>query len=335
MNGRFPVRVAPLNVPFDRRRQTAAVFFWLVGFPLTVAFFFFICTVPFFWPLVIAYCLFLQLDYAPENGGRRFEFARKSPFWKWFADYFPIKLVKTADLDPSKNYVFGYHPHGIISVGAWINFATEANDFSKLLPGITIYLLTLLKNFKIPLYRDFLLAQGLASVSKESAEHIFGRGPGHSIVIVVGGTVESLSARPGIYDLTLLKRLGFVRLAITNGAPLVPVFSFGENDIWEQFSNDKGSKLWQVQDKVKQLSGWTIPLIHGRGLFNYDFGLLPHRRSIVTVIGKPIEVEYDPDPSQEKVLEVQKKYIDELYKIWDEYKDVYAKNRKSELTLIN
>ena len=66
-----------------------------------------------------------------------------------------------------------------------------------------------------------------------------------------------------------------------------------------------------------------------------DFGLLPHRRSIVTVIGKPIEVEYDPDPSQEKVLEVQKKYIDGLYKIWDEYKDVYAKNRKSELTLIN
>lgn len=27
-------------------------------------------------------------------------------------DYFPIALVKTADLDPSKNYVFGYHPHG-------------------------------------------------------------------------------------------------------------------------------------------------------------------------------------------------------------------------------
>lgn len=51
------------------------------------------------------------------------------------------------------------------------------------------------------------------------------------MTIVVGGAAESLSARPGTADLTLRRRLGFIKLAIREGADLVPVFSFGENDV--------------------------------------------------------------------------------------------------------
>lgn len=40
--------------------------------------------------------------------------ARKWTIWKWFRDYFPIRLVKTTHLDSSKNYMFCYHPHGFI-----------------------------------------------------------------------------------------------------------------------------------------------------------------------------------------------------------------------------
>src|SRR5207249_4070417 len=158
----------------------------------------------------------------------------------------------TTDLDPKKNYLFGYHPHGVISVGAWTNFATEANDFSEHFPGITCRLLTLATNFNFPLYRDYLMAQGLASVSKQSCENILSKGPGHSVMIVVGGAGESLNARPGVYDLVLKKRLGFIRLAIRCGAYLVPVFSFGETDIWEQADNPKESKVWKFQKLVQK-----------------------------------------------------------------------------------
>ncbi|CAG8458446.1 1642_t:CDS:2 [Diversispora eburnea] len=167
------------------------------------------------------------------------------------------RVIGNADLDPSKSYVFGYHPHGVISVGAWTNFATEANNFSKLFPGINCRLLTLASNFNIPLYRDYLMAQGLASVSRQSCENILNKGPGNSIMIVVGGAGESLNARPGVYDLVLKKRLGFIKLAI------LPVFSFGENDIWEQADNPAGSKIWKFQKSVQKLSGWTFPLFHG------------------------------------------------------------------------
>lgn len=56
-------------------------------------------------------------------------------------------------------------------------------------------------------------------------------GAGSSLTIVVGGAAESLSARPGTADLTLKRRMGFIKLAMRQGADLVPVFSFGENDV--------------------------------------------------------------------------------------------------------
>jgi 2-acylglycerol O-acyltransferase 2 len=55
-------------------------------------------------------------------------------------------------------------------------------------------------------------------------------------VIVIGGATESLRAHPGTADLTLKRRLGFIKIAIREGADLVPVFSFGENDIYDQLS---------------------------------------------------------------------------------------------------
>jgi len=54
-------------------------------------------------------------------------------------------------------------------------------------------------------------------------------GPGSAITIVVGGAEESLHARPGVMELVLKKRHGFIRLAIESGSLLVPVLSFGEN----------------------------------------------------------------------------------------------------------
>jgi 2-acylglycerol O-acyltransferase 2 len=65
-----------------------------------------------------------------------------------------MKLVRTTELDPAENYIFGYHPHGIISLGAFLCFGTEARDVSNVFPGLDIRVLTLSTNFIIPLWRD-------------------------------------------------------------------------------------------------------------------------------------------------------------------------------------
>ncbi|KAI9591280.1 diacylglycerol acyltransferase [Syncephalis fuscata] len=328
------IQFAPLNVPRQRRLQTLAVLLWILMLPICLSIFLYCVWHAATWPLVTAYMTFMYFDVAPEHGGRKIEWMRRLIFWRWFADYFPMRLHREVLLDPSRNYIFGYHPHGIISMGAFTNFGTEANNVSELLPGINCRLMTLASNFSIPLYRDFILSLNITSVSRKSIERILAKGPGNSCMIVIGGAAESLNARPGVSDLTLKKRLGFIKLAIRSGADLVPVFSFGENDIYDQVNNEQGSMVRTIQTRFQSIFGFTTPLFHGRGIFNYSMGVLPHRRPINTVIGRPIRVQQCDNPSMEQVLAVQQQYIKGLQSVYDNHKDVYAKDRIRELRIV-
>lgn len=52
----------------------------------------------------------------------------------------------------------------IISVGALVNFATEATSWSETFPGIAVSLLTLNVQFFTPFWRELLLSLGMADV---------------------------------------------------------------------------------------------------------------------------------------------------------------------------
>ncbi|KAI8819413.1 diacylglycerol acyltransferase [Fimicolochytrium jonesii] len=328
------VQWAPLSLPLPRRRQTASVLLWMLLIPISFAIFFYFLFTPKFTPLALAYVVFIILDPSPETGARRVMWMRKLPIWRWCKDYFPIQLVSMAELDPSRNYLFGYHPHGIIALGSFLNFGTEASSFSHKFPGLNIRLMTLQTNFNLPLWREVLLSLGISSVSRRSCDNILNKGPGHSCMIVVGGATESLHAFPGIADLIVRKRLGFIKVALRNGADLVPVYSFGENDLWDQVPNPPGSAVRTMQALFQKYMTFAPPLFFGRGVFNYSFGIMPYRRAVVSVVGRPIECPKIENPSQEILLEYQQKYLDELMHIWDTYKDKYAKNRKREMRFL-
>ncbi|KAI5478556.1 diacylglycerol acyltransferase [Pseudohyphozyma bogoriensis] len=288
------IKFAPLAVPRKRRLQTFAVFAWSVALPLSIGLFFFLCSVPLFWPILIPYlCWMFLLDTAPTHGGRPSDWMRKSRLWAWFATYYPVSLIKTADLPPDRRYVFGYHPHGIIGMGAIANFGTDATGFSELFPGLKPHLLTLATNFQIPLYREILLLMGICSVSMKSCQNI-----------------------------------------LRQGADLVPVFSFGENDIFEQLSNERGTRLYLLQKRFQAAFGFTLPIFFGRGIFNYSMGLMPYRHPIVSVVGRPIHVTQRDNPTIEELQEVQTRYIVELQRIWDNHKELYASGRTRDMMII-
>ncbi|KAI0034470.1 DAGAT-domain-containing protein [Vararia minispora EC-137] len=326
------VDFVPPNIPRARRLQTAVVALWSTVIIVVTFLFLLLCSFPPLWPFLIAYIIWmLYIDAAPESGGRLSPWFRSLPFWKYFAEYYPASCE--ADLPADRPYVFGYHPHGGLR-GAIATFATEATGFSKAFPGIRPHLLTLSSNFHVPIHREILLALGICSVSKRSCSNILRSGPGEAITIVVGGAAESLSAHPGTADLTLRKRLGFIKTAIQHGADLVPVFSFGENDIYQQMPNEPGTSVYALQNRFKNLFGFTLPLFHGRGLLNYNLGLMPYRRRIVSVIGRPIHVQKTDKPTLDQLLAVQQEYIQELMRIWNSYKDEFARTRRRELIII-
>jgi len=80
------------------------------------------------------------LDDSPTRGSR-IPYVRHAlgNWWNYACDFLPVVLVKTADLPATRKekdgdgkivdlpckYILGYHPHGIIAVGAFCAFATD------------------------------------------------------------------------------------------------------------------------------------------------------------------------------------------------------------------
>ncbi|KAG9269425.1 2-acylglycerol O-acyltransferase 2-A [Astyanax mexicanus] len=323
------VEFAPLNVPLRRRLQTAAVVQWVFSFlalaQCCLAAFVLLCLSD-WWIVAVLYAGWLYLDRdTPTSGGRRSHWVRNWTVWRYFRDYFPISLVKTVDLDPSNNYLFGFHPHGVLVAGGFGNFCTEASGFSKLFPGLTPYLLMLPFWFRVPFFREYIMCGGLVSSEKASASYLLSRPEGGSAAVVaVGGAPESLDARPGALTLQVLQRKGFIKLALKHGAWLVPVFSFGENELFDQMENPVGSTLRGIQDRLQRVMGVALPLVHARGVFQYSFGLLPYRKPIHTIVGRPIPVVQNPSPTKEDIDTLHKLYIEGLTKVFEENKEKYG-----------
>ncbi|KAJ4002857.1 diacylglycerol O-acyltransferase 1 [Fusarium irregulare] len=338
------IRFAPLRVPMRRRSQTAAVLFHCMSIATLVSAFWLICANPLAWPIIIPYLIHLALSTAGTNGNLtyRSEWVRSLKLWKLFAGYFPMKLHKTHDLPSDRKYIFGYHPHGIISHGAFAAFGTNALGFRELFPGITNTLLTLDSNFRLPFYRDYIMLLGLQSVSKESIWNLLSKGGpkndgrGRAVTIVVGGARESLEAQPGSLRLILKSRKGFIKMALRTGADLVPVIGFGENDLYDQLSPKTHPIVHQIQMILLKVFKFTLPALHGRGVLNYDVGLMPYRRPVNIVMGRPIRVDkaHGPQPAQNDIDELHERYVQEVEKLWETYKDQFAVDRKAEMEFI-
>lgn len=157
---------------------------------------------------------------------------------------------------------------------------------------------------------------------------------GRAITIVIGGARESLDSQPQKLQLVLKRRKGFVKMAIRTGADLVPVLAFGENDLYEQVQPDTHPKIHKLQLLVKKVLGFTVPLFHARGVFNYDVGLMPYRKPLNIVVGRPITVVQSAHPLQEDIDRVHEQYVQELEAIWHTWKDTFAKDRKEELKFV-
>ena len=119
------------------------------------------------------------------------------------------------------------------------------------------------------------------------------------------------------------------------GSDLVPVISFGENNAYKTVQNPKGSHLRRFQEKVLQLLLIGIPVIMGRGIFNYTLGIMPFRTPINTIVGKPINVAKVKNPTKEQMEALHAVYKEELVKLFDENKEKYSINKNVEIEIID
>ncbi|XP_040828804.1 2-acylglycerol O-acyltransferase 3-like [Ochotona curzoniae] len=276
------------------------------------------------WPLTVLYLMWLYVDRdTPSQGGRRWKWLRTRKVWKHQKDYFPIKLVKTAELHSKQNYVLGSHPHGIMSTGVFCNFLTNCNGFSQHFPGIQPWLATLAGLFHLPVFRDYIMAVGLRPVSRHSLDFVLSQPQlGQAVVIVTGGAQESLYTTPGQHCLALKRHKGFVRLALRYGASLVPTYSFGENDVFNTKTFAEGSWPYLCQVIFKKIVGFPPCVFWGQSLFSPNsWGLLPLARPITTVVGTPIPVPQLSTPTEKQVDHYHRLYMEALERLFEEHKE--------------
>lgn len=121
---------------------------------------------------------------------------------------------------------------------------------------------------------------------------------------------------------------------------VVPVYGFGENNIYDVYrttnkQQDVSSRegegkilhgLLKLQLLLKKHFGFTLPLVNARGIYNYDFGLLPYRRKVDVVFGKPIYIirKFGKKPG-EPVDQNEIDYYHDIYKkslikLWNDNK---------------
>ena len=179
--------------------------------------------------------------------------------------------------------------------------------------------------FYLPLTRELLLLSGASAVTKNSFENILSNNEkGEVVIVVVGGAAESLETDANSIKLILKKRKGFVRMALKTGSSLVPVFSFGENKLFNQLSNSSDTLLRNVQESLKHWTSIGFPMWWGRGLTESSFGFLAFNKPLHTVVGNPIDVKKNLEPTEDEVNELHKVYIAELIKLFEDNKEKFG-----------
>lgn len=130
----------------------------------------------------------------------------------------------------SKQRIYIWHPHGLFSVSVFFHLLSPFTEFpERLRPMYTVVLSTLAK---IPglgqLYRILnLIPSNKCDISKGLSEK-------KSLSIVLGGVREMLYVKKNKLILNIKEKKGIFRLALEYGIPLVPVISYGENELYEQ-----------------------------------------------------------------------------------------------------
>ena len=109
------------------------------------------------------------------------------------------------------------------------------------------------------MYRlTYLMSLGMLSVTKTAIGDIL-KAPGNAMAIVIGGADEVELAQTVSSTLFLKRRFGFVKLAIEGGASLVPVYAFGENDVYPL--NIPPTWVQPLLDLVKKMIGLMPPWV--------------------------------------------------------------------------
>lgn len=137
----------------------------------------------------------------------------------------------------------------------------------------------------VPVLRRMAASIGTVDGTPENADRLLSADA--LLVVLPGGLREAVKPRELRYRLLWGKRFGFVRTAIRNRAPLVPLACIGSDDLFD-FVGD----AYERGERWLHRPGIPVPL-PSRIL------PIPHRAHLRFIIGKPISTGAEPEEAND------------------------------------
>jgi 1-acyl-sn-glycerol-3-phosphate acyltransferase len=150
-------------------------------------------------------------------------------------DYFDYEqIIETSPIDcrkdmleNGKNFIIAVQPHGVIpfvSICAAVYAPPEFQcDLQTAVASVLLH---------TPILKHVMGIFGLIDASKHNLKRVLKKpGVAGSLVIYVGGIAELFMSCPEEERLFLSQRKGFIKLALTEGVDIVPIYLFGNTGV--------------------------------------------------------------------------------------------------------
>lgn len=228
-------------------------------------------------------------------------------FFQGWTDIFGFRLlIDQSKFDARKRYLIAAVPHGVVPLGSIITGAY----IRQFLPSLnsTVAIASIL--FKMPILRQVFMWGGCIPATKSLMAKSLAN-EGDKVCVMSGGIAELFLSSRKREQLYLLKRRGFVRLAIETNAELVPMYIFGQTNMFDQVATSGGYMM-----RVSRYLSASLTYFWGQ-----LFLPIPFSTSVTTVVGTPIPVVSPINDTEDAMLHaVEKMHAEFITSIKDLYR---------------
>ena len=201
----------------------------------------------------------------------------------------------------NKQYIFAAQPHGVLSFVGMCSAALH--------PEYTIRVPTAAASIvlKTPLLKHVMGIFNLIDASAINLKRHFKSGG--SVVIYIGGIAELFKTSRTEERLYLRNRKGFIKLALTEGVDIVPVYLFGNSSVLSVLTQ---GPLVALSRKVQA----SLTIFWGKFYLP-----IPRDEKLLYVVGKPMGLPHILNPTQDDIDKWHEKYCIEVRKIYETYQE--------------
>lgn len=232
--------------------------------------------------------------------------------WMWtvWREYFDMTMdIETikGNLKKDSRYVFFEFPHGIFPMGQFLS----ASLIREITPGKMVCGTSADIVFYFPVMRQLFAWIGTHPAKRASFTKIFQAG--HYCAVIPGGIAEMYVMNKETESIFLRKRHNTVKMAIQEGAHIIPAFFFGNTRIFDLPTSKGGSESFLA--KLSRKLRASIVIFYGR-----HYLPVPFRTPLHMVSGDIVEVKQSDNPTEEEINEVLGRVIASVEKLYRDRK---------------